>query len=273
MAESRCSCNSGSSSISPCGRENVCIDTFRVLDSCRDRDCFENARVYLTPFGQEIVERTQTVRAICAEILGTYVGVDPIPFNRGFYQVTIRFYIKVRFEACIGIGRAQEFEGLAVLDKKVVLYGGEGNVSIFKSVGCTGFCDFPAEGNMSTNMPIGVVETVEPVVLGVRVFERSCECSCLCDLSQDVPERINGCFNGGLCGGGNNAFLAVSLGIFSVVRIERPAQFMIQATDYTVPDKECVATEEGDPCSLFRSMAFPANEFSPTQCHSSKRDG
>ena len=26
-------------------KDMVCIDTYRVLDSCRDKDCFENVRV------------------------------------------------------------------------------------------------------------------------------------------------------------------------------------------------------------------------------------
>ena len=160
MTESRCSCGQNSSSISPCNRENVCIDTFRVLDSCRDRDCYQDARVYLTAFGQEIIERTQTVRATSAEIIGTYIGVDPIPFNRGFYQISIRYYIRLRLEACLGSCRAQEFDGLSVLEKKVVLYGGEGSVSIFRSNPSGGFCDCPNESTMSTNTPTAVVDAV-----------------------------------------------------------------------------------------------------------------
>jgi len=47
----------------PCGfsgnsRETVCIDTNRVLDSCRDRDCFERVRVYLSCYGNEVLEHT-----------------------------------------------------------------------------------------------------------------------------------------------------------------------------------------------------------------------
>ena len=61
--------------------------------------------------------------------------------------------------------------------------------------------------------------------------------------------------------------LVVSLGFFSVVRIERPAQFLINAVEYCVPDKECVVAEENDPCKLFRNMAFPVNEFSPGSIH------
>ena len=57
--------------------------------------------------------------------------------------------------------------------------------------------------------------------------------------------------------------LYVSLGIFSVFRIERPAQYLISASDYCVPDKECVTNESDDPCSIFRNMAFPTGEFCP----------
>jgi hypothetical protein len=35
-----------------CGRggetRTVCVETNRILDSCRDQDCFENVRVFLT---------------------------------------------------------------------------------------------------------------------------------------------------------------------------------------------------------------------------------
>ena len=113
-------------------RETVCIDTLRVLDSCRDRDCYENVRVYLSELGREIIEHTASVRTKCAKILWTFVGVDPIRFNQGFYQVTVRFFIKVDLEACMGLGRNQEFSGICVVEKKVVLYGSVGNVSIYR---------------------------------------------------------------------------------------------------------------------------------------------
>ena len=77
MAENRCSCTSGFSSVSM-GKESVCIDTYRVLDSCRDKDCYENVRVYLTEFGQEIIEQTDNVRTKCAHILRTCIHVEPV---------------------------------------------------------------------------------------------------------------------------------------------------------------------------------------------------
>ena len=55
----------------------------------------------------------------------------------------------------------------------------------------------------------------------------------------------------------------VSIGIFSLVRLIRPAQYLINASEFIIPDKECVSATPGDPCELFRSMAFPVTEFAP----------
>ena len=242
--------------------ETVCIDTLRVLDSCRDRDCYEDVRVFLSDFGQEIIEHTTSVRANRAKILWCYVGVDPIRFNQGFYQVTVRFYIKVDLEACMGIGRNQEFCGIAVAEKKVVLYGSVGNVSIYRSDPSIGPCDLGNTDNYSSNVPTAVVEVVDPVLLAVRVAEPTCNC-CTCCCCNEIPAGVASAVPGTLNDEDNGNKLLVSLGIFSVIRIERPAQYLISATDYSVPDKECTGNEQGDPCSLFRQMAFPVSEFSP----------
>ena len=41
---------------SNCFKEAVCIDAGRVYDSCCDRDCLEDLRIYFTECGQSIVE-------------------------------------------------------------------------------------------------------------------------------------------------------------------------------------------------------------------------
>ena len=79
----------------------VCIDTLRVLDSCRDRDCFEDTRVYLTAQGNSIIQNATNLRTKSATSLCAFVGVEEVPFNNGFYQVVIRYYIKVEFEVCV----------------------------------------------------------------------------------------------------------------------------------------------------------------------------
>ena len=249
---------------SPYQKENICIDTYRVLDSCRDKDCFENVRVYLTDFGEEIIDRTSIVRAKCAKIVSAYIDINDVPFNRGFYQLNIKMYVKIVFEACISQGNIQEFEGIAVVEKKVVLFGSEGNVNVFKSeAGKSGFCpDLRCDCTKSNNLPVAVIETVDPVILNVKVVEPRVYPCCCCCCIDDIPDYVCGSINGKLCERDDKT-LVVSLGFFSVVRIERPAQLLVNAIEYNIPEKECIAARENDPCTLFKSMAFPVDEFSP----------
>jgi hypothetical protein len=99
------------------------------------------------------------------------------------------------------------------------------------------------------------------VILNTRVREADDGCCCCCccgDIPEGVAARINGKLNDT-----NGRYLTVSLGIFSVVRIVRPAQYLINATEYCVPDKECISPEEDNPCAIFKNMAFPTAEFCP----------
>jgi len=264
MADNRCTCGGNSFGASS-AREMVCIETNRILDSCRDRDCFEQVRVKLTDFGRDVLDRSSNIRVKDACITWTYISIDPVQFNRGFYQIVIRFYVKLTFEACVGTGRAQEFDGVAVVDKKVVLWGSESNVSIFKSSGANDdFCAVPDLCCPTRNVPLAVVEVADPIVLNTKVVEESRGCSCVCCCACEIPDCVQAHFNGSIVDDNDgDKYLVVSLGFFSVVRLVRPGQYLVQATEYCVPDKECVAAEEDDPCSLFRTMAFPTAEFCP----------
>ena len=254
-----------SSQQSPSLHGTVCIDTSRILDTCRDKDCYEDTRVYLTACGEEILANSSGVRTKCAKLLGAFVGVDEVPFNAGFYQVTIRYYIEVEFEACVGVGRSQSFKGLAVLAKDVVLYGGEGRAVSFTSKGQSSYCNVCDIDTGAGNEPTAIVETVEPVVLGMKVSDCNCPCPCGGSEYSEIPEGIRDCIGEDLVINGGGARLLVSFGIFSVIRITRPAQLLVQATDYSVPDKECNgATNNDNPCALFRNMPFPISQFKGT---------
>lgn len=247
------------------GRGTVCIDTKRVLDCCRDRDCFEDSRVYLTALGEEVLASSTNIRTRCAKLLYAYVGVDEVPFNSGFYKVVVRYYIEVEFEACLPMGRSQTFKGLAVLEKDVILYGGEGRAISFTSSVGDSFCSGCELTSCATNDPVAVVETVEPVVLGTKITDCNCPCSCTCTDYTDIPECIRQLFGCDLVTSGDGPKIYVSFGIFSVIRMERPAQLLVQATDYSVPDKECTGTSNSDnPCELFRTIAFPTSQFRGT---------
>lgn len=250
---------------SPGGRDNTCIDVSRILDCCRDKDCFENTRVFLTGCGQDIIEKTANVRVKSARIVWTQLEVEPVQFNRGFYSVTVRFHTRLSCEGCLCPGKPVDFEGVAVCEKRVVLFGSEGSVSIFRSDPAgSDFCSCPNDVKSGTNLPTAVCEVADPVVLSAEVVEPK-KCSCCCGCSE-LPERVMNCCSEPLTDSNCSRHLAVTLGFFSVLRMERPGQYMITAAEYSVPDKECCSPEEKDPCSLFRKMAFPVSEFYPPSC-------
>ena len=47
----------------PCVKEAVCIHTNRIYDSCRDKECIENIRVYPTRCSQEILDCATSVKS------------------------------------------------------------------------------------------------------------------------------------------------------------------------------------------------------------------
>ncbi len=246
------------------GRGNVIIDTDRVMDCCRDRDCFENARVYLSPAGQDALSNATNVRIRSVKILWAYVGLDEVPFNRGFYQVTVRYYIDVECEICLGLNRSQITHGLSILEKDVILYGGEGSVQSFSSDPMNDYCNIGNFDTVGSNDPTAVVESAAPIVLGSKVKE--CGCPTPNNELVEIPDRVKGLMDADPIILTDGVRLYVSFGIFSVIRIQRPAQLVVQAADYSVPEKECVAAQNDDnPCQLFRTMPFPVGEFRATE--------
>ena len=266
MSDSRFGNNCSASA----ARDVCCIETDRIYDSCRDRDCYENLRVNISDYGKDIIARTGNIRAKDAYIAWTYIGVDPVRFNRGFYSVNIRYYIKIAFEACIGNNKPLEFEGVTAIDKKVVLFGGEKHVNIFKSRhNENGSCGCSEISDSGHTYPTAVVEATDPIILDVKVFDKlslpaNC-CCCCCELPETVRCQLDSPFTDS--GNDCDRFLTVSLGLFSIIRLVRPAQLLVNATEYCVPDKECITPQEENPCAIFNSMAFPSGEFCPQVSH------
>ena len=56
--------------------------------------------------------------------------------------------------------------------------------------------------------------------------------------------------------------LFVTLGQFSIIKLERDIQLLMPAYDFCMPDKECAGNPE-DPCALFQNFQFPVDEFFP----------
>ncbi|MBQ8289797.1 MAG: hypothetical protein IJY01_02885 [Clostridia bacterium] len=256
-------------------RRGIVIDTNRVLDACRDRDCFEDARVYLSTEDEGILASATNLRAISSEILYAYVGVDAVPFNCGFYRVSVRYFVVTELECCVSLGRSQRIKGISVLEKDVILFGGADGTTSFVSDSEAGYCSYANPDTRRGGAPTATVEVVEPVILGTKIKDASCPCP-ICECIE-LPECVCGCIDGTVNTSASDYRLYISLGIFSVIRITRPEQLLINATDFSVPDKECIpATSDENPCSLFRSMEFPTDRFkggSIRECQNTPRRG
>lgn len=244
-------------------RENVCIDSYRILDSCKDKDCFEDTKLLLTDYGQELIDKSGTVRVANTEVIWTDITVDPVRFNKGFYQIGIRYYTRVILEVCTCMGKIQEIEGIAINDKTAVLFGGCGNVSTFRSSGTPGdFCMVNNDEVKISGNPTVVVEVVDPIALSVKVTEQKPQHCCICCCSAgELPPKVLKCMNGHPADVEAGKGVYVTLGFFSVIRMERPAQLVVSATEYCVPDKVCMQGSDEDPCKVFAKMSFPVSEF------------
>ena len=61
---------------SPDARQSMSIHTRKITDSCRDKDCIEDLRVYLSTGSQSILDSAANVRVRCAELIHTYIDVE-----------------------------------------------------------------------------------------------------------------------------------------------------------------------------------------------------
>ena len=244
-----------------CIREAVCIHTKKIYDSCKDKDCIEDLRFYPTQNCQAVIDRAISIKAGKAELLYVYIDVEPIGFNRGFYTVDVRYYYRVTADAFIGAARPVEVCGLCVFDKRVILFGSEGSAKIFSSDTVIDELDVP--GRMRTNLPTAVVEAVDPIVLDARVDD-CCKPRCReCSLTE-IPAFIARSFAQDLVFDDTNPRrYFVTLGQFTLVRLERETQLLIPVYDYCIPTTECSCGDQEDPCGLFRNVPFPVGEFFP----------
>ena len=65
-------------------REAVCVNTRKIFDSCRDKDCVDDLRVYPTESSEGYIENALSIRPRSAELLQIDVNVEPVSFNRGY---------------------------------------------------------------------------------------------------------------------------------------------------------------------------------------------
>ena len=131
-------------------RQTMSIHTRKITDSCRDKDCIEDLRVYLTCGSQQLLDTAANVRVRSAELIHTYIDVEPVAFDRNHYCIDITFYYRILADTIIGANRPATLCGLSVFTKRVVLCGEESCAHIYRSDDrCT-----PDARNRSSRTPL-----------------------------------------------------------------------------------------------------------------------
>ena len=246
-------------------RQALSIHTRKITDSCRDKDCIEDLRVYLTKPSQAILDTAAGAKVRCADLLYAYMDVEPVAFDRNHYCIDVTFYYRIRADATVGCLRPAALYGLAVFSKRAVLCGEDSPAHIFTSDTRLGGCDGPSVP--SANKPTAVVEVLDPMILSSKVLE-VCQCQCKETAVTQIPESIIKLFDDELVLSGESRRLFVTLGQFSIIRLERDAQLVVPILDYSIPTKACCdATGCGeDPCEMFSRIPFPTERFTPRNC-------
>lgn len=241
-------------------KEAVCINAGRIYDSCGDKDCLEDLQVYFTPLNQAIIDNATSVKVKCVQVYTVLMSVEPIVFNKGFYAVDMTFYFLVRLDAIVSPHTPPvKVEGISVFQKKVILYGSEGGVNTFCS-------DSHYSGRVSScccdeNLPRACINVVEPVVLAYKLCDAP---DCVREVNFSCPEMVSKLFDDEFDCVHPKKVVCISIGLFSIVQLERQVQMMVPIYDFCLPDKECVSGgTTDDPCELFKKIKFPVNEFFP----------
>ena len=247
-------------------RGPLSIHTKKITDSCRDKDCIEGLRVYFTREDQTLLDKATSARARSAELITSYIDVEPASFDRNHYCVDVTFFYRVAVDAMACAVRLYTLNGLAVFTKRVVLCGEESRAHIYRSDVKIGEPD--GMPDHIANLPAAVVEVLDPMILCSKL-KNVCDCDCPCAQPVQIPCAIRKVFDGEMVLSGEQRRLYVTLGQFSIIRLERDVQLVIPVLDYSLPQKECrdCGGDSGeDPCEMFSRIPFPADQFSPRGC-------
>ena len=139
-------------------RQAMSIHTQKITDACRDKDCIEDLRVYLTTNSQAILDSATNARVRCAELITTYIDVEPVAFDGHHYCIDLTFYYRILADAIVSGSHPTTLQGLAVFNKRAVLCGEDSRAHIYRSNTRLGRFDGPS--TLFANLPTAIVEAV-----------------------------------------------------------------------------------------------------------------
>ena len=240
------------------------INTRKITDACRDKDCIEDLRVYLTCSSQNLLNSATGVRVRCADLIHADIEVEPVAFDRNHYCVDVTFFYRILADAMISSNRPVTLTGLAVFTKRVVLCGEDSRAHVFTSD--TRMHHFDGPTRYHSNRPTAVVEVLDPMVLSSKVTE-NCDAPCG-EIVPQIGAQVKAMFEEELVSTAEQRRLLVTLGQFSIIRLERDAQFVVPVLENCIPTKECAdsASCAEDPCEMFSRIPFPTRQFCPMGC-------
>ena len=109
-------------------------------------------------------------------------------------------------------------------------------------------------------------EVVDPICLAVNVTESNDNCCCCGEIDiNSVPANICRVLDDCLVDTDNGKRVYVTVGLFSIIRLERDVQLLIPVIDYCIPENDCVTSTDNNPCDLFDKLSFPTDEFFPPE--------
>lgn len=220
----------------------------------------EDLQVHFCTDVQQLLNTASIVKVKDADVLYVCIDVNPVAFNRGYYSVDLTFFFDVLCDICTSpLAPPIPVRGICSFQKRMILYGSEGAVKIFSSDTNNSNTCCTEGSTLNTNMPRVNVQVAKPIVLGSRIIDNA---TTIFDGGESIPASVRYLIGGELFSGRPDRVLLVTIGLFSIVQLERDVQMLIPAYDFCVPDKECDFSVE-DPCELFKKLRFPTSEFFP----------
>ena len=204
------------------GRPAAALAAAQVMDSCCERECLEDLQVFFGEKDQIIIENSVLVRNPVAVLETVNFEIEPIPLQPGCFTVDMAMRFYVSCDAFLSReDRPHRITGTTYVQKRDILFGGECGTSVF----CSG-------GARSNALPQASIQVAEPVVLSCRLGESPT---------------------------GKAVF--ITMGIFSVTSLERPAQLAVPVLGRILAERECGINSERAACEVFEKMRFPAEQF------------
>ncbi len=239
--------------------DSVCVDVPRIYDSCCAKDCLSDLPVYFSAQDQNLVNKATSVRLNKASVSNATVKVDSVAFHTGFYSVDMVFYFSVCCDIYSGsCSLPTTINGVATYGKRVVLYGSSGDVKSFTSDDCEITC--PSQNSCCSldegSLPKATVNISNPMGLSAKLVKAKDKVN-LPYVPRNLTEAI-----GEELSCPEEKQVLVTLGIFTITRLQRNVQLLIPSYDFCVPRKEC-AVKTDDPCEVFSQIEFPTDSFFP----------